>query len=195
MKTTYPSKKKKSYVTTQTISTIIKLLAKYNVLQNISSNNLPLKITFLPKNDNIKIKQQSNHSKLWTELANIRTRKGTNEIEILIPQLLQKLHITKKELTKSLQYLKQKKIIIYDSLKRSGAIILKNKNWKNMINWNEFYANRNNAIENQQKMQQLMTTKKCRRKILLKHFNETYTSTNKLYCCDNCNPNVNYSNM
>ena len=67
----------------------------------------------------------------------------------------------------SLAYLRKKKLITYADLRRPGAIKLLSKNWENKINWTNINNNNIKAFQEQQKMRDIMITKKCRRRLLL----------------------------
>ena len=175
-------------VTTQSISICIKIMEKYQILKRIKPDLLPLKIKFL-NNNGININHDTNHWRLWCEICN-RARDENNEINVFIFKLRERLKIQSKDLTKSLQYLKNKKLIIYQCLRRSGAIILLTKEWENKINWNEVKMNRENALKNQEKMKQLIESNICRRQSLLRYFDQHYVIGSNPRCCDVCHPYI-----
>ena len=78
-------------------------------------------------------------------------------------------------------------MIIYESLRRSGAIILLTRDYESKLNWNEIELNRETALMNEKKMKQLTETNDCRRKLLLKYFDQNYRIGSNSRCCDNCN--------
>ena len=123
------------------------------VLKNKNKELLPLKVTFLfdVNHNAVNLRQNTIHWTLWNEISK-RQINGNNEINIVTFRLQQILGIRSVELTKSLSYLKSKKLLKYDSLKRSGAIILLSKEWKDKINWDEIKINRQNAEEIENKM-------------------------------------------
>ena len=178
-------------VTTATISCCIKILENYGVLRTVKSDLLPLKITFLCQQYGetpVNIRDDTIHWSLWVELNNNRQRNnGNNDINVFIFQLTQKLEISSKQLTKSLQYLKSKNLIIYESLRRSGAIILLTRDYESKLNWNEIEMNREIALMNEKKMKELTETNDCRRQLLLKYFDQNYRIGSNSRCCDNCN--------
>ena len=174
------------HVTTQTMSAVIKLMERHGVLKRVSSKEMPLKITLL-NGDEGRMRRDTVHWRLWQEISR-RERRGPkrNELDIVIWKMLQTLGVDSKQLTKSLSYLKSKKLLIYDSLKRSGSIILLSKDWRRLMDWNQIDRDRSNATEIQQKIRALTATRRCRRQYLLNYFDQHYVVGSNPRCCDNC---------
>jgi len=179
------------HVTTQTISVCLKTLERYEVLKRIKSDLLPLQITFSggAHAQATGLRQDTMHWRLWNEIAH-RHRDGNNAISVIIVHLTRHLHINSKQLTKSLQYLKSRKLLSYESLKRAGAIVLLTDEFEEKVDWNEVELNRENAVNNERKMKQFIETQSCRRRLLLQHFDQQYVSRSNPRCCDNCHRNM-----
>ena len=174
------------HVTTQTMSAVIKMMDKHGVLKRVPSQEMPLKITFM-NGDPSRMRRDTVHWRLWKEISQ-RERHGPNqnELEIIIWRMLQILGIDSKQLTKSLSYLKSKKLLVYDNLKRSGSIILLNRDWRSLMDWKQIDQQRNNAQDIQQKIRALTSTRRCRRQYLLNYFAQHYVVGSNPRCCDNC---------
>ena len=174
--------------TKQSINSCLQILIEYGIIKKLNADLLPLKI-ILKQTDKCvdKIKKNSIHLKLWSELISQNyCINENNEISIVMNLIMTKLNITKTDLIKSLTYLKKKNLLMYDNLKRPGAIILLKLDWNRKIDWNKLKTDREEVIQNNEKMQQLIQTNCCRRKILLRYFNQNYIVGSNKRCCDNC---------
>jgi len=177
------------WVTSSTVSVVLNTLQQYEVLKRVKSEVLPLKITFAEEVEESRLRQDTLNWRLWNEIAH-RSRDGDNAISVLILDLTQRLQISQKELTKALQYLKNKKLLTYESLRRPGAIILLSDEFEDKVDWDEVELSRQKALENEKKMKRLIETNSCRRKLLLQHFDQRYKAKSNHRCCDNCQPYI-----
>ena len=173
-----------------TISRACNMLQNYKVIKRTSAKNRDIEIEFNILNYDLrkKIKRMRNGKpkKLWKWLKNNRPSNQRVKLSINRCHVSRSLNIRSSDIAPTLKKLKDKGLIKYESLTRPGLIKILNTDYISLIDESEIMDNRRDAFVKEKQMQQIRDTKKCRRQLLLKYFDEEYKPSTHETCCDNC---------